>query len=65
MAVYQILVCYFTAHEHYVKNYIDEQGITQEELAKRLQTTPKYISDLVNGRINLTDEDLLLGKTDA
>ena len=41
---------------YYIKDYIDEQGITQEELSKRLMTTPKYVSDLVNGRINLTDE---------
>lgn len=44
---------------YYIKDYIDDQGITQEELAKRLQTTPKYVSDLVNGRINLTDEMVL------
>ena len=41
---------------YYIKDYIEEQGIMQEEFAKRLQTTPKYVSDLVNGRINLTDE---------
>ncbi len=44
---------------YYVKDYIEDQGITQEELAKRLQTTPKYISDLVNGRISLTNEMVL------
>lgn len=44
---------------YYVKDWIEEQGITQEELAKRLQTTPKYVSDLVNGKINLTDEMVL------
>ncbi|XCP85387.1 HigA family addiction module antitoxin [Roseburia hominis] len=44
---------------YYVKDYIEDQGITQEELAKRLQVTPKYVSDLVNGRINLTDEMVL------
>jgi len=44
---------------YYVKDLIDDQGITQEELAKRLQTTPKTVSDLVNGRINLTDEMVL------
>lgn len=44
---------------YYVKEYIEAQGITQEELAKRLQTTPKYVSDLVNGRINLTQEMVL------
>ena len=41
---------------YYVKEYIEELGITQEEMAKRLETTPKYVSDLVNGRIDLTDE---------
>lgn len=41
---------------YYVKDYLEDQGITQEELAKRLQTSPKNISDLVNGKINLTDE---------
>ena len=44
---------------YYIKEYIEDQGITQEEMAKRLQTTPKYVSDLVNGRINLTDEMVL------
>lgn len=44
---------------YYIKDYIEELGITQEELAKRLQTTPKYVSDLVNGRINLTEEMVL------
>jgi len=44
---------------YYVKGLIEEMGITQEELAKRMQATPKYISDLVNGRINLTDEMVL------
>ncbi|MEE0830992.1 MAG: HigA family addiction module antitoxin [Longicatena sp.] len=41
---------------YYIKDYMDDYQLSQEELAKRLQTTPKYISDLVNGRINLTDE---------
>lgn len=44
---------------YYVGDYIDELGITQEELAKRLETTPKYVSDLVNGKINLTEEMVL------
>lgn len=44
---------------YYVKDYIEERGITQEELAKRLQVSPKYVSDLVNGKINLTDEMVL------
>lgn len=54
---YQELIAFHPGY--YVKDYIDEQGITQEELAKRLQTTPKYVSDLVNGRINLTEEMVL------
>lgn len=44
---------------YYIKDYIEDQGITQEELAKRLQTTPKYVSELVNGKISLTDEMVL------
>lgn len=54
---YQELIAFHPGY--YVKEYIEDQGITQEELAKRLQTTPKYVSDLVNGRINLTDEMVL------
>lgn len=54
---YQELIAFHPGY--YVKDYIDELGITQEELAKRLQTTPKYVSDLVNGKINLTDEMVL------
>lgn len=54
---YQELVAFHPGY--YVKDFIEDQGITQEELAKRLQTTPKYVSDLVNGRINLTDEMVL------
>lgn len=54
---YQELIAFHPGY--YVKDYIDEQGITQEELAKRLQTTPKYVSDLVHGRINLTEEMVL------
>lgn len=51
---YQELIIFHPGY--YVKDLIDDQGITQEELAKRLQMTPKYVSDLVNGRINLTDD---------
>lgn len=54
---YQELIAFHPGY--YVKEYIDEQGITQEELAKRLQTTPKYVSDLVNGRANLSEEMVL------
>ena len=51
---YQALIAFHPGY--YVKDYIEEQGITQEEMAKRLQTTPKYVSDLVNGRTPLSDE---------
>lgn len=54
---YQELIAFHPGY--YLKEYITMQGISQEELAKRLQATPKYISDLVNGKINLTDEMIL------
>lgn len=44
---------------YYIKEYIDNNNITQEELSKRLQTSAKYVSDLVNARINLTEEMIL------
>ena len=44
---------------YYVKDYIDDQQISQDELAKRLQVSSKYVSDLVNGRIALTDDMVL------
>ncbi len=40
----------------YIKEYIKGHSISQEELAKRLQVTPKYIENLVNGNIPFTDE---------
>ena len=54
---YQELIAFHPGY--YIKDYLDDFGITQEELAKRLEDTPNYISDLVNGRINLTDEMVL------
>lgn len=41
---------------YYIKEMIDDLGITQEEFAKRLDTTPKNISKLVNGEQNLSKE---------
>ena len=41
---------------YYVKDLIEELGMTQDELGKRLETTGKYVSNLVNGKIELTDE---------
>ena len=40
----------------YIKDIIDEIGMSQGELAKRLQTSGKYVSDLIHGNINLTGE---------
>jgi len=51
---YQELIAFHPGY--YIKDLLEDQGITQEELAKRLQTTPKYVSELVNGQINLTEE---------
>jgi addiction module antidote protein HigA len=39
---------------YYIKEIIDSLGITQEEFAKRLGTTGKNISKLVNGEQNLS-----------
>lgn len=41
---------------YYVKDYMEDQGITQNELAKRLQTSSKNISALINGKTSLSDE---------
>lgn len=41
---------------YYVKELIDELGITQEDFAKRLNTSPKTISLLVRGEQNLTSD---------
>ena len=38
----------------YIKKYIDEIGITQEDFAKRLDTTPKNLSLLVRGKQSLS-----------
>lgn len=39
---------------YYIKEIIDESGLTQEDFAKRLDTTPKNISLLVRGEQNLS-----------
>lgn len=41
---------------YYIKDLIDELGMTQDELAKRLGSSGKNISDLINGKCNLSDE---------
>lgn len=44
---------------YYLKELIDAKSMTQEELAKRLQISTKYMSELINGKCNLTDEMVL------
>ncbi|MCD8220778.1 MAG: HigA family addiction module antitoxin [Clostridiales bacterium] len=39
---------------YYVKEIVDESGLTQEDFAKRLDTTPKNLSLLVRGEQNLS-----------
>lgn len=39
---------------YYVKEIIEESGLTQEDFAKRLDTTPKNLSCLVRGEQNLS-----------
>ena len=39
---------------YYVKEIIDESGLTQEDFAKRLGTTPKNLSLLVRGEQSLS-----------
>jgi addiction module HigA family antidote len=39
---------------YYIKEIIDESGLTQEDFAKRLDTTPKNLSLLLRGEQNLS-----------
>lgn len=39
---------------YYIKEIIDESGLTQEDFARRLDTTAKNISILVRGEQNLS-----------
>ena len=39
---------------YYIKEIIDDSGLTQEDFAKRLDTTPKNISLLVRGEQKLS-----------
>lgn len=41
---------------YYVKDMIKELDMSQEELSKRLNTSPKHVSDLINGKSKLSDE---------
>ena len=40
---------------YYLKDMIEAMGITQDEFAKRLGTSGKTLSELLNGKINLSD----------
>lgn len=39
---------------YYLKDLINELEITQEEFAKRLNITPKNLSDLINGKASIS-----------
>ena len=39
---------------YYIKEIVEESGLTQEDFAKRLDTTPKNLSLLVHGEQNLS-----------
>ena len=41
---------------YYLKEIVDESGLTQEEFAKRLGTTPKNLSLLIRGEQSLSNE---------
>lgn len=41
---------------YYVKELVEEYGITQEDFAMRLGTTPKNLSKLINGEQNLSTD---------
>ena len=36
---------------YYIKEIVEESGLTQEDFAKRLDTTPKNLSLLIRGEI--------------
>lgn len=41
---------------YYLKEIVNESGLTQEDFARRLDTTPKNLSKLINGEQKLTVE---------
>lgn len=41
---------------YYIEEIIEDMNITQEDFAKRLQTTPKNISKLINGEQSLSND---------
>ena len=52
--IYEELITFHPGY--YIKDMIEEMGMSQDELAKRLNTTGKNVSGLINGKINLTEE---------
>ena len=40
----------------YVADIIEDMGISQAEFALRMGTTPKTLSNLVNGQINISND---------
>lgn len=41
---------------YYIKEIVEDENITQEEFAKKLGTTPKTVSKLINGSANITSD---------
>lgn len=41
---------------YYISEVIEEMEMTQEEFAKRLDLTPKHLSEIVNGKSRVTPE---------
>ena len=41
---------------YYINELVDDSGLTQQDFAKRLDTTPKNLSKLINGQQRLTPE---------
>ena len=44
---------------YYIKEIIDDSGMTQEEFAKRLNTTPKNLRLLIRGERSLSIENAM------
>ncbi|KJR48947.1 Plasmid maintenance system antidote protein [Desulfosporosinus sp. I2] len=53
-AEYKELVAFHPGY--YLKEIIEDMGITQDEFAKRLETSGKNLSDLLNGKSKLSNE---------
>ncbi|WP_439750001.1 helix-turn-helix transcriptional regulator, partial [Ileibacterium valens] len=39
-----------------LKELIEDRGMTQKELADRLDVSPKHVSELINGKVGLTEK---------